>query len=281
MLRHVVVCLPVHRPSAACLETGLAFARGYGSWLTGLVVRETAPVPYPLVVDPMVPAFPTPEMLDAYRGEFERHEAREDELEDELERRFRHECRARGIPHDVVVRTGDPRFEALAVTQAADLVCMERGAHDASMLQSVSGWLVRHVPRPVLLAGDDARDFAKVGVAFDGSPGAWRALSLVADMAHHWTRGKLAVHLIGAGKPGATLPDLTPAARYLDMYGVESYEHDRTGDAADVIVETGERFELDLVAMGAYGHSILREVVLGSTTQDVMGRWRRPLLLWR
>ena len=37
----------------------------------------------------------------------------------------------------------------------------------------------------------------------------------------------------------------------------------------------------DLLVMGAYGHSLVREVLLGSTTRSVIARWHRPILLWR
>jgi nucleotide-binding universal stress UspA family protein len=38
-------------------------------------------------------------------------------------------------------------------------------------------------------------------------------------------------------------------------------------------------FGCDLIVMGAYSHSRLRETVLGGTTRDMLNTMRRPVLM--
>lgn len=282
MLRHVYVCLQAGTPDDGCLETSVQFARGYGAWLSGLYIREPAPPPYPPLADPLLPSFPSAEMMQEYRRESEDHERRQDALEAATVQRFSETCRSAGIGHRMHVRTGDPKSEIPAGVKTADLVIVGRGQREDSPLGSVSGWLVRHLARPVLLAGRPLHGVKRVLVAYDGSHGAERALSLAADIASRWRDHGVRVHLLHARRVGEPQDHgIAIAEHYLDVYEIERETHQHIGLAGDVIPETAERIGADLVVMGAYGHSLVREVLLGSTTQAVIARWRGPLLLWR
>jgi Universal stress protein family len=43
---------------------------------------------------------------------------------------------------------------------------------------------------------------------------------------------------------------------------------DRTRDVAAALIEEAERLKVDLMVMGGYGHSRLREMLLGGVTYD-------------
>ncbi len=53
------------------------------------------------------------------------------------------------------------------------------------------------------------------------------------------------------------------------------------GDHAKAIIGVYKEGNFDLVVMGAYGHSRLRELVLGSTTVQIMRSVNCPLVLCR
>jgi nucleotide-binding universal stress UspA family protein len=67
--------------------------------------------------------------------------------------------------------------------------------------------------------------------------------------------------------------DLTEAALYLLRHGVHA-EIKRAYDAhhsvADVLMSEAGRWNADLLLMGAYGHSRLREALFGGTTEKVL-----------
>jgi len=50
-------------------------------------------------------------------------------------------------------------------------------------------------------------------------------------------------------------------------------------DIADVILEEAQRIAADLVVMGAYGHTRLRERVFGGATRDMLTAAERPILV--
>ena len=53
------------------------------------------------------------------------------------------------------------------------------------------------------------------------------------------------------------------------------------GDPDEVIAEEVEKKGIDLLVMGAYGHSRIRHLVIGSTTTAFIRTCRIPVLLFR
>ena len=55
----------------------------------------------------------------------------------------------------------------------------------------------------------------------------------------------------------------------------------RGGKPAESIIDASTEVDFGLVAMGAYGHTRIRELILGSTTDEVMRTAAKPLLLMK
>ena len=53
------------------------------------------------------------------------------------------------------------------------------------------------------------------------------------------------------------------------------------GRPDQVILTKAEELACDLIVVGAYGHSRIREMILGSTTQNLVARAHCPVLLVR
>jgi len=53
------------------------------------------------------------------------------------------------------------------------------------------------------------------------------------------------------------------------------------GDPAEVIAERVRDAEFDLLVMGAYGHSRIRTLIIGSTTTALIRSCKVPVLLFR
>ena len=54
-----------------------------------------------------------------------------------------------------------------------------------------------------------------------------------------------------------------------------------SGDADEVISAKVKEARIDLLVMGAYGHSRIREFILGSTTTNLIRTCHVPVLLFR
>lgn len=139
--------------------------------------------------------------------------------------------------------------------------------------------VVRSVHRPTLVASREFRPVKTFAIAFDGSPTTRKCVEMVAMSP--LLKG-LDGHLIVAGgedSKGAEAIDW--AVKHLQAAGVATETHVHAGDAEQVIAECVDRLSIDLLVMGAYGHSRIRHLILGSTTTAVLRSCTIPVLLLR
>ncbi len=72
-------------------------------------------------------------------------------------------------------------------------------------------------------------------------------------------------------------------AGYLALHGiktdVESFELHHHQSVGHALLEHAQKANADLLAMGAYGHSRLREMILGGATRDVLAQATIPVLM--
>jgi nucleotide-binding universal stress UspA family protein len=73
---------------------------------------------------------------------------------------------------------------------------------------------------------------------------------------------------------------LEEAQLYLEAYKVEVELLLRNGEPSEEILLTAKSGNINLIAMGAYGHNI-REFLLGSITEHIMREAPCPILLYR
>ena len=282
MLRRVMVCLDERPSGQMSLDAALRFAAGYGASLTGLVIRAPAMVPGAMAADLFAPGSMSPGASSTIDRMLREHEACEDRREERLAHAFREACSARGLTCAWLAVTGDPGREIARAARAFDMVVIGRGEKPGDALGSVASTLVRQLACPVMVVTRELPPVDRMGVCYDGSHGADRALALAADIATHWKGGEIAVVLMGVSSGDDTVREaLNDAERYLDAYHVAHRTHLLEGPAAPLLAETAQHERVDLLLMGACGHSRVRELLLGSTTQQVIDLWKGALLLWR
>lgn len=285
MLRHVLVCLKSAPENRACRDAAIDLGRQTGAFLTGLYVRSLPPVPTPLAY-PLTgfvigePIALSPHMLQEVGDRQMEHDAHEDDRQTEVFAEFLGSARTAGVRADTLVRLGDVEQGVLDAARATDLVMLGRGRKtDMSLLGSVAGSIVRSVERPVLIV-PERRALRTIAVAYDGSPGADRALAMAADLALHWREAAPRVVLIGVTRRGPdSLRFLEPARRYLNVCDLPHTVRAGSGEAEWLIDGLAFQENADLLCIGAYRHSLARDVLLGSTTQAILERWDRPILL--
>lgn len=136
------------------------------------------------------------------------------------------------------------------------------------------------VVRPRLDESAATIDGAVCGIAWNGSPQAVRAvlnalpLIVRARQTHLFVAGE-------AGRDGATT-DPSAAAEYLAAHGVEAQAEAvavEDGPAAEAVLTRARALGCDYLVMGAYGHSVFREMVLGGFTRHMLQHAEMSLLL--
>lgn len=139
--------------------------------------------------------------------------------------------------------------------------------------------VVRAVHRPVLVTSRAFRPIERFLIAFDGSATTRKCVEMVC--ASPLLKGAACELLLVGQETETTRGHMEWAKERLRAAGFEFRAHFVEGDPDDVIVETARQFGIDLIVMGAYGHSRIRQLVVGSTTTHVLRHCQIPLLLLR
>lgn len=165
---------------------------------------------------------------------------------------------------------------------ASLIVLGKRGEH-ADLAKGHLGSNLERVVRsariPVLVAAREFRQPERFLIAFDGGPSALKAVQHVAESP--LLRG-LGCHLLGVGDSNSELSrGLQAASVMLSKAGFETETNLVSGDPDEVIAAQVAERAVGLLVMGAYGHSRVRQLILGSTTTTLLRTCHVPLLLFR
>ena len=167
--------------------------------------------------------------------------------------------------------------------EQADLLILGKRGQDAGFASDHLGSnlerVIRASIRPVFVA---SRDFPQVNsflLAYDGGQSMTKALEFLA--AQPLLRG-LHCHLLHAGKIDANAEWFTQeAAAKLRSDGYEVTVELTAGEPEKVIADSVARHGIGVVLMGAYGHSRIRQLVVGSTTTAILRTCHVPVLMFR
>lgn len=147
--------------------------------------------------------------------------------------------------------------------------------HLGSNLERVA----RAADKPVMVASRSFTEINRFVIAYDGGPSTLKAIEYVLD--NPLFQG-LECHLLKVGTDNdANQRDLDKATAQLEAGGFTVNALLRQGDADAVISEYVKSAEIDLLLMGAYGHSRIRTLIIGSTTSSMLRSCLIPVLMFR
>lgn len=242
----------------ARLETGLSLARAMNGHVSVLV---DTPVTRYISMDPM-------------GGSYLASDALQQAIADDDAQAAAIEARLSGedVPFDVV-RSEAEALDALAANaRLADCVVLSRSSGLAGELALVSRC-------PVLVVDEDAplsAPVARACIAWDGGDEAAHALRAAAPLLATGSE----VHVLTVKEKPGGFP-ATDALRYLARHGISAELHElaRTGSTEETIAAAAARLQAELLVMGAYGHSRMREYLFGGVTRYFLEDCRSPALL--
>lgn len=150
-----------------------------------------------------------------------------------------------------------------------------RDNHIGSQLETV----IRSVHRPILLVPDEFTQPKSAMIAFDGSETAFKGVEMVA--ASPVLKG-MPLHLVMVGDDTADRwEQLRKAEKMLAGLDVEITLAIRDGDVEPTLHAYQEEHGIDMLVMGAYGHSRIRQFLVGSTTTTMLKTAKKPLVILR
>lgn len=137
--------------------------------------------------------------------------------------------------------------------------------------------VVRSTQKPVLVASRQFAPVNKVIVAFDGGRSVLRAIQHIAGNALFQGLDMLLVQ-VGDKR---SITAIEQARDTLTASGINASTRIVDGQPDQVIASTVETDNFDLLVMGAYGHSRIRSMIIGSTTTQMVHNCKVPILLFR
>jgi len=170
---------------------------------------------------------------------------------------------------------GRPDQELARRGRLADLIVVARGASESGLNAAIEAALFDS-GHPVMIAPPAVRDSLgrRVAIAWNGSREAARAASA-------------ALPFLGKAEQVVVLSlgdDAAPAALcdYLSIHGIAASSRVLEADRSDLglrLLDAAQEARCDLLVMGAYGHSRLREFILGGVTDTILRSCELPVLM--
>lgn len=278
----------------ACLDGSAATAAvcDYAAWSC---LRLDAPLTLLHVLDDSI--YPTqtnlsgnigPDAQDQLLQELAELDAKRSKLGLERGRRMLQDAAARikaqGVPaverrqrHGVLL---DTLLEMQADTR---LLVMGKRGEDGDRLGDHIGNqvenVVRTMHRPVLVTTPEFKTPERVLIAFDGSATTRKAVEMVASSSLF--RG-IPCHLATVGaETREAKAQLDRAQQTLAAKGFDATGSILKGEVEAVLCQYVVENGIDLLIMGAYGHSRIRQFFIGSTTANLVRNADVPVLLLR
>lgn len=139
--------------------------------------------------------------------------------------------------------------------------------------------VIRASHQPVLVTSRAFVPIERCLIAFDGSASAKKAVSYACQQP--LLQG-LECGLLTVGKPTeGKKAELQAAQAQLEEAGYTVSAHLQEGEPDKIIPEVIEKEKIQLLIMGAYGHSRIRHLILGSTTTTMVRTCGVPVLMFR
>jgi nucleotide-binding universal stress UspA family protein len=139
--------------------------------------------------------------------------------------------------------------------------------------------VVRACNRPVLAAARAFTPPTRCMIAFDGGTSAMKAVEMAARSPFF---ADLDIHVLSVGPDTAeTRKRLDGAAATLSGAGRAATAHLTQGQPEEAIAAFVDSLKINLLVMGAYGHSRIRSLIIGSTTTEMVRSCKAPVLLFR
>ncbi len=284
-LRKILVPLTGAERDDVPLATAMAVAVPHKSFVEGLFVRPDAAEALPFMGEGVSGAV-VQEIIDAAK----------DAADNAGERALANLERAAGAAGVPMVKGAEGPGEAAAHfcdvkghfdqvvsrrSRLSDLVVFLAGPGDqgAGVSAALQACLM-DAGRPILLAPQEAPKSVgtKIVIGWDGSVES--AHAVMAARPFLTAASEVEILNVSKGDLDPTLADML--ADYLALHGVETREHlvdPGHKPIGEVLLDEAAREGADLLVMGGYGHSRIRELLLGGATRFVLSHASVPVLL--
>jgi nucleotide-binding universal stress UspA family protein len=279
MIRHILLALDGSDHARAALRYATWLAERFHALLCGLHVIDIVSVEGPFFQD-ISGALGFEPYLDVSGKVREALHERGQLLLEE----FSGTCRERGISCETALSTGVVANEIYERARTTDLVVIgHRGVNErfsTGLLGGTAESIARKSPRPVFITPVQSQPITHPLLAYDSSQRASAAMHSAAEFCSALNLPLTVLSVIPREKHGDEKA-LEEAHHYLGSYGLQPTLLSLVGHPYQRIIDCIKDRGHDLLFIGAYGHSRIIEMVLGSTTEYVLRNAPCPVFLSR
>lgn len=197
-----------------------------------------------------------------------------------IRNKFESLCESQNVNHEFFVEKGNITEKISRLARWNDLVVfpLTHPPQDKPIARLRSGLrnLIQSSPRP-LLAVSTTSPMKHALLAFDNSPKALEALYLAAYFAENWGTK---ITVVSANEHSQE-ERYSEAKEYLSSKQIIATYIVQVGKPGNVIIEIAEKEDCDFIIMGGYSFSPLIEVAFGSTVDQILREYRKPILICR
>jgi len=279
MIKTILIPVDGSANSATAVDYGIYIAPKLDASLSGLHVIDIY-----LIQGPMMTDVSTTVGMPPYDGFFEAVETSLKEKADYVLKNFEDRCRAAGVACGTKKNIGKISDTIVEEAEGADLILMaKKGEHfhlkEGGLIGSVAEVVIRHSGKPVMVIPESFREIESMGLAYDGSAPARKALELSLNISE---KAKWPITVLIISADAAKAADLSAQVEEMAQKGLADCEVIiSAGREADEILKFIAEGPVELMVMGAYGHNRLRQLLLGSTTSHIIHKSPIPVLLIR
>lgn len=261
--------------------TAARLAARFDGHLTGLCVYEPTYYRHPLAYQAGLPDF-----VEQRRGD------KDDAIRERATAEFETVCRSHGVERFESRFVKGERLSSLCLNaRYADVVVLSQAeAAQSGRLQQppdpdLAAKVAMASARPIIevFAGDAIEQLGqRILVAWNASPQATRAVTAALPLLREAERVEIIIvnpdtdNRYHGPEPGADI------VLYLSRHGVSvdtvQTENNVQNVSATLMAYAGN-MRADLICMGAYGHSRLRELILGGVTRELTRKLELPILM--
>ncbi|MGE5375474.1 MAG: universal stress protein [Bacteroidota bacterium] len=199
-----------------------------------------------------------------------------------VQEQFNQRCLDAGVNGALVIEQGEITAkirERAAVTDLIVLKIEHPPKGGLSNLSSPFRSIIVNSACPVLGVPNGATEVKRAVLSYDGSPAAKEALFVAAYLGEVWKTQLVVFSALDGSRVKADVQD--EVRRYLEFHEVEGKYLLSERGAMDQLKRTVDDQNPDLVLMGAYGVSVLRQIMDGSALDYMLRESQIPLLICR
>lgn len=200
-----------------------------------------------------------------------------------VKEKFDERCAAAGVFGSLAIESGEIANKICERASLTDLIVVNLAHPPSAQLFSklASGFrtLIHRTPRPILAVPASATELMRPLLAYSAdSPKAEEALFAAAYIAETW---KTRLTIVSVIENDSDRHELDRMRDYLEFHEVSADFVLEKGAPSEVILQTVEKNQNDLIIMGGYGLGPVMEAVRGSSLDVVLRESKVPMMLCR